>query len=83
MTKLERQVTELPCPKCERGIEVTYYDIFGRREAKCKRCGSMYKFKPLDASQVKSAISNLEKAQEKLGDAIQKALKGADVLLKR
>jgi len=83
MGKLDKKMTGLPCPKCDRAIEVTYYDIFGKKEAKCKRCGSMYKFKPLDASHVKSAVSGLERAQEKLGDAIQKALKTADVQLKR
>jgi len=89
MGKLEKERTQLPCPKCKKKIEVTYFDIYAKKEAKCSSCGTTYKFKPSDAYNLQSAISNLEKAQEnlekagdKLSDAIQKTLKGADILLK-
>lgn len=89
MGKLENEKTHLPCPKCKKEIQVTYHDIYAKKEAKCSSCGTTYKFKPSDAnnlhyaiSNVESAISNLEKAQGKLSDAMQKTLKGADILLK-
>ena len=34
--KIEKQKISLPCPKgCSRSIDLTYYEICNRREAKC------------------------------------------------
>ena len=82
MGQLEKEKTSLPCPKCNRDIEITYYDMFSRREAKCRRCGSMYKFNSIDANNLRSKIRDFERAQEKFGEAVQKIMKGADIILK-
>lgn len=82
MGDLEREKTEIPCPKCGRDIEVSYRDMYSRKEAKCSRCKSMYKFNSSDASNLNSCIKNFERAQEKFGEAIQRILKGADIILK-
>ena len=82
MGKLEREITKIPCPNCKRDIEVTYINILNQREAKCNRCRSMYKFSSSDTSNLRSAISNLERAQEKFSDAFHRALKGADIIIK-
>ncbi len=82
MGDLERQKTEIPCPKCSRDIEISYRDMYSRREAKCRRCGSKYKFNSSDASNLRSKISDFERAQDKFGEAIQRILKGADIELK-
>ena len=82
MGDLERQKTEIPCPKCSRDIEISYRDMYSRREAKCRRCGSKYKFNSSDASNLRSKIRDFERAQDKFGEAIQRILKGADIELK-
>jgi len=80
--QLEREKTTIPCPKCKRDIVITYQEMFNRREAKCRRCGSMYKFTPLDASNLRTRIRDLERAQEKFGEAVQKIMSKADIVLK-
>jgi len=82
MGDLERQKTEIPCPKCGRDIKISYHDMFSRRKAKCSRCGSMYEFNSSDASNLRSKIRDFERAQDKFGEAIQRILKGADIVLK-
>lgn len=81
MSNLEREKKELPCPKCKRPIKTTLYDMFNKKEAKCS-CGSMYKFDSSAASNLRSAISNLEKAEEKFTEAMQKIMSTADIVIK-
>ena len=83
MSQLEKQKTTLPCPKCSKDIELSYYDMFSRKEAKCRRCGSLYKFNSSDASNLRSRIRDYEKAQDKFGEEIQKIVKGADITIKK
>ena len=78
MGNLAKEEMELPCPKCGRDIEVSYYTMYSRKEAKCSRCKSMYKFNSSDASNLNSCIRNFETAQDKFGKAIQRIIKGAD-----
>ena len=82
MTDLEKEKKELPCPKCKKPIKTTLYDLCNKKEAKCTSCGSMLKFNSSAASNLHSAISNLETAQKKFGEAFQKLMSTADVLLK-
>ena len=83
MGNLERETTEIPCPKCSRAIKISYRDMFSRREAKCSRCGSKYKFNSSDASNLRSKIKDFERSQDKFGEAVQRILKGADIEVKR
>lgn len=83
MTQIEKQTVELTCPSCQKEIEPTYYDICSRREAKCRRCGSMLKFNSSAASSLKSALNDLVRAQEKVGKCLEKAVETADTLSKR
>ncbi len=83
MSGLEKEKTNLPCPSCRKDIEISYYDMFSRKEAKCRRCGSLYKFNSSDASNLRNRIRDLEKAQVKFGEAIQDIVKGADITIKK
>jgi hypothetical protein len=60
--KLEKKKIELPCPKgCSKKIQITYYDICSKKEAKCSRCGSKYKFGSSEASNLRSAMSYVDR----------------------
>lgn len=83
MGKLEKEKTTLPCPNCKRDIEVTYYDMYSRREAKCRRCGSFYKFGSSEASNLRSRIQDVERSQEKFAEAIMKIMEKAEITIKR
>jgi hypothetical protein len=82
MNDIEKQTTELPCPKCNRAIEVTFYEMMNRREAKCRRCSSMYKFKSGSVSTLRSKIRDMERAHENFQKAIQELVKSADMEVK-
>ena len=84
MGNLEREKTEIPCPSCGRSIELTYRDLAGsKREAKCRRCKSSYKFNSSDQSRFRSAMRDFERSQKKFGETMQKVIASADVLVKR
>ena len=84
--KIEKQKLSLPCLKgCSRDIEVTYYDICSRREAKCSRCGSKYKFGSSEASSLKSAMNGVQKKTDELtkrSEQVEKLSKEMDKLSK-
>jgi transcription initiation factor IIE alpha subunit len=83
MSAIEKQTVELTCPGCQREMEPTYYDICSRREAKCRRCGSMLKFNSSAVSYLRSALNDLVRAQEKVGKYLEKAVETADAISKR
>jgi len=83
MGTMDREKVQMECPGCKRPLEAIYYDIFSRREVKCNRCGSSLKFDFSSASQVHSAITDLERAQEKLEKAIQEAIHRAELTIKK
>ena len=65
--KIEKQKISLPCPKgCSRSIDLTYYEICNRREAKCSRCGSKYKFGSSEVSNLKSAIRDVQRKTDEI-----------------
>ena len=81
---LEREKTEIPCPSCNRDIELTYRDLSGsKREVKCRRCKSSYKFNSSDQSKFRSAIRDFERSQKKFGEMLQRVIKNADILIER
>ena len=60
--KLEKTTIEFPCPKgCSIKIKITYYEICSRREAKCSRCGSKYKFGSSETSNLRSAMNYVDR----------------------
>ena len=64
---IEKQKTSLPCPKgCRRPIEISYYEICSRREAKCRRCGSKYKFGSSEVSNLRSAIRDVQRKTDEI-----------------
>jgi hypothetical protein len=83
MSQIEKQSVELSCPGCQREIETTYYDICSRREAKCRRCGSMLKFNSSAVSYLRSALGDLGRAQEKVSKYLEKAIETAETISKR
>jgi hypothetical protein len=88
--KLEKRKIELPCPKgCSSKIQISYYDICSRREAKCSRCGSKYKFGSSEASNLRSAMNyvdritdEIERKSKELERKIQDFQKANERLLK-
>ena len=76
---IEKRKISLPCPKgCSRAIEISYYDICSRKEAKCGRCGSKYKFGSSEASNLKSAIRDVQQKTDEISkrsDQIEKLSK--------
>ena len=83
MLKHDKETVELECPGCKRTFEATYYDIYGRREAKCRRCSSSYKFDSSAAHNVQNALQDLERAEDKLKKSMQELYKKADVVIKK
>ena len=98
--KIEKQKIELPCPKrCSYSskIEITYYEIISKKEAKCRRCGSNYKFGSSEVSNLRSSMSYVQRLtdeisrkskelERKLKDfqkANEKLLKSPDIELKQ
>ena len=79
---LEKQKTKLPCPKCKKDIEITYYEMINRREAKCRRCGSKLNVDFSSSSRFKAKLRNLEKAQEDFDKAFNEMISTADITLK-
>ena len=82
MSEIENAPRELACPKCKRAIKTNLYEMYNRKEVKCSSCGSMYKFDSSAASNLRSAVSNMENAQKKFAEAYQKLMSTADILLK-
>ena len=37
MPAYDKETVALECPGCKREMEATYYDVYSRREAKCRR----------------------------------------------
>lgn len=83
MSKHDKVTVEMDCPGCKKTFEVTYYDIYGKREAKCKRCGSSYKFDSSSARNVQNALKELEHSNDKLEKAMQEILKKAETVTKK
>jgi uncharacterized Zn finger protein len=82
MSSFDRQPFELECPSCSREIKTSYYEICSRREAKCRHCGSMYKFDPRDVTYLRMAVQGLEQAQKKVEKALEKAIESAETISK-
>jgi len=76
---IEKQKIPLPCPNgCSKAIEISYYEICSKREAKCGRCGSKYKFGSSEASNLKSAIRDVQRKTDEItkrGEQIEKLSK--------
>jgi transposase-like protein len=83
MSNMDREKTIIPCPGCKKEMEVTYSDIYSRHEAKCRRCGSSMKFNYSATAQFKSILSELGRAQEKVGKAMQKVIETAELTIKK
>lgn len=82
MGNLAKERINIPCPKCRKDIIVTYYELYTKREAKCNRCGSFYKYNSIDAHRLYSAINEFEKAEKKFDDAVEKLFKSSDITIK-
>jgi len=78
---LEKEIKELPCPKCKKAIKISMYDMYTKKEAKCSSCKSMYKFDSSAASNLRSALTSMENAEKKFSDAFQKLISTADITI--
>ena len=77
---IERNKTEIPCPYGKR-IELSYKDWAGsKRQAKCRRCKSSFKFISGDQSRFRFAIRDLERSQKKIADTMKKVIANADII---
>ena len=80
---LAKEKIIIPCPGCNKDIEITYYDVYTRKTAQCRRCKSSYKFNSRFTSKLQSSIRDFERAQEKFQDAFQDVISNADIDLKK
>lgn len=83
MPAYDKETVTLECPGCKREMEVTFYDVYSRREAKCRRCGSSYKFDSSAASNLQRALQERERAEKKLEEAMGHMYDKADIQIKR
>lgn len=83
MPAYDKETVTLECPGCKREMEATYYDVYSKREAKCRRCGSSYKFDSSGAVNVKRALEEKERAEKKLEEAINNICDKADIQIKK
>lgn len=83
MLSIEKQKTTVPCPGCKKDIEVTYYEMYMRKEAKCRRCSSSYKFGSNEVSNLRLRMRELDKAQDKLADAVKLMVDKATATVKK
>ncbi len=82
MSELENEIQEIPCPKCRnKVIKIKISDMISRREAKCSSCKSKYEFGSSEVSTLKSAIHDLEKAQDKYEDSLNKIMDKAKIII--
>ncbi len=80
---LEYEKIKIPCPKCKAAIEVSYRELIVRREAKCRRCNSTYKFSSHSTSNLSMKIRELEKAQENFRKSFKDLISSAEIILKQ
>jgi hypothetical protein len=73
MPSIENETFDFDCPnpKCERPFPVRYGDAFNSRRARCSRCGAEITFDSSAASNLRSALSDLQRAEEKVSKAVQ------------
>ncbi len=78
MSSVENDIQNLECPGCKKPIKVSYYEIISRKEAKCTRCNSLYKFNSTELSNLRSSIKNVETANKKLEELFYKIVSKAE-----
>ena len=83
MTDIEKQRIELECPGCKREIEISYYNLINRREARCMRCSSSLKIQSMNASRLSQALRYFERAQSDVQKELEEAIEKAELNIKR
>lgn len=59
-----------PNPKCKKDLSTKISDVVNRRKVHCSRCGSEIIFNSIAISNLRHAISELERARVKLTQAM-------------
>lgn len=85
MLRLDKEIVQLEedCPGCKRPLVATYFDIYSRREVKCRKCGSAVRFDSSAAHNVQHALQELERSEDKLDKAMKEIFKKAEVTIKK
>jgi len=83
MEKLEKEQHSCDCPnpKCKKEIEYTPYEIFLKKELKCKKCGSGYKLESSEIYHLKTSLNDYEKARYKFYQTLDKLISNADEII--
>ena len=76
--------SELTCPnpKCKKDLGLKYSDIINKGKAHCMKCGCEITFNHTAINNLKAAIYDSEKANEKLSAAKNHIMANADVNIK-
>lgn len=90
MSEFEKQEVSISCPNCKRDFDARVYDLAHRHEAKCPRCGTLFKFSSSGVSTLQSKIRDIDRAFDALAkargafdDALENAFESAQVILKK
>jgi hypothetical protein len=83
MATYDKERLELACPSGRKPLNPTFYEVLGEPEIKCPKCASGYRFDSSAKSPLKTALGNVEKAQEDVGKAYDDLMKRAEVFLKK
>lgn len=81
MPLLESETFEFPClnPDCRQPFSGRYGDAVDLRRTRCPDCGSEFTFDLSEASILRSALSDLERAEAKIARALGQIILKAQI----
>lgn len=82
MSSFDRVEFALGCPSCKKEMKVMFGDVYGSRRAKCQKCSAEITFDSSASSNLRLAVQELERAQDKLEKAKKSVLDRAQMKLK-
>jgi hypothetical protein len=83
MPSVEKEPIPLDCPGCRKPIGATYHDILTKPEIRCSKCHSGFRFDSAAKSHLRTALSNLDKAQRELSKAVDNLMAKVELMVKR
>jgi len=71
-----------PNPKCKKDLDFGLSDLVSRGKVHCTRCGSEMLFKSSAISTLRTAISQLKQAQERVDKALHAVMESPEIRIK-
>ncbi len=82
MSSFERQEIQLQRPQCKKDTKMKNYDIVSSRRARCSRCSAEISFEMSAASSYRTALQELERAEQKVQKALGSIFERAQIKLR-